>query len=154
MSRSQYVVVALIVAVAIGAVGMATRFVSADTAIFGAQVNASPEASPMASPMASPAATNASATIEMVDIAFKPTTATIAANTDVTLTIPNNGVTTHTFVINEHKNDGKANLNIKVEVAPGETGTVTINAPAGEYYFWCDIPGHEAAGMFGTLTVE
>lgn len=93
-------------------------------------------------------------TIEMIDIAFRSTTLTIPANTDVTISLPNTGVTTHTFVINEHKNEGKPNLNIKVEVAPGATGTATINAPAGEYYFWCDIPGHEAAGMFGTLTVQ
>jgi uncharacterized cupredoxin-like copper-binding protein len=148
MTRFRFTVVALLVAVIVGTVGVATRFVSADTPIFGAQTSASPEASPMASPSAS------GLTIEMVDIAFKPNTLTIGANTDATVTIRNTGVTTHTFVINDHKNEGKPNLNIKVEVAPGATETVTINAPAGDYYFWCDIPGHEAAGMFGTLTVQ
>ena len=29
-----------------------------------------------------------------------------------------------------------------------------INAPAGEYYFFCNVPGHEAAGMHGTITVK
>ena len=28
------------------------------------------------------------------------------------------------------------------------------NAPAGEYRFYCNVPGHETAGMVGTLTVE
>ena len=34
---------------------------------------------------------------------------------------------------------------------PGESQTITLNAPPGDYYFFCDIPGHEAAGMFGTV---
>jgi hypothetical protein len=29
-----------------------------------------------------------------------------------------------------------------------------VNAPAGTYTFICDVPGHEEAGMVGTLTVE
>jgi uncharacterized cupredoxin-like copper-binding protein len=90
----------------------------------------------------------------MVDIAFQPNELTIPANTDVTLTIQNTGASQHNFVINDHNNDGKQNLNIKVEVSPGQSGTVTINAPAGDYYFWCDVPGHEAAGMYGTLHVQ
>lgn len=130
-------------------VGIATGFVATKSPAFGAQT----DATPLASPMASPAATGG-VMLEMVDIAFKPNTLTIPANSDATVSIKNSGVTTHTFVINDHKNDGKPNLNIKVEVASGATGTATINAPAGDYYFWCDIPGHEAAGMFGTLTVQ
>lgn len=152
MTRPRFVVIAVLAAVLIGTVGLANRFVSADQSSqpsFAAQLSASPAASPGASPAASEGAA-----IEMVDIAFKPNMLTIAANSDATVTIHNSGVTTHTFVINDHKNDGKPNLNINVEVAPGATETVTINAPAGDYYFWCDIPGHEAAGMFGTLTVQ
>ena len=29
-----------------------------------------------------------------------------------------------------------------------------INLPAGEYAFDCNVPGHKAAGMVGTLTVK
>ena len=29
-----------------------------------------------------------------------------------------------------------------------------INAPAGEYEFYCNIPGHKEAGMVGKLTVQ
>ena len=29
-----------------------------------------------------------------------------------------------------------------------------FKAPAGKYYFWCDIPGHEAAGMWGYITAK
>jgi plastocyanin len=36
----------------------------------------------------------------------------------------------------------------------GETGTVTINAPAGTYEYYCSIPGHGQGGMVGTLVVQ
>jgi uncharacterized cupredoxin-like copper-binding protein len=39
-------------------------------------------------------------------------------------------------------------------VAPGDTVSATINAPAGTYEFYCNVPGHKQAGMFGTLTVQ
>ena len=131
MTRHRLMGVVLLAAVIVGTLGIATRFVSADQARFGLQTTASPEASPAASPSA-----NAAVTVEMIDIAFNPTAFTIPANTDVTVTLPNNGVAIHSFVINEHNNEGKPNLNIRVEVAPGAVATVTINAPAGENYLW------------------
>ena len=95
----------------------------------------------------------AQAQLGMQDIAFDKKEFTIPADTDVTLTLTNTGATLHTFVVNDHNNPNVTNLGILVEVNPGEPKTVTINAPAGDYYYWCDIPGHEAAGMFGTMHV-
>ena len=100
-------------------------------------------------PVASADESTASAapiTIEGVDIDWNPNEATIAANTDVTITVPNNGVAFHTFVIEE--------LGIKLEIEPGQTQEVVVNAPAGTYEFICDVPGHAEAGMVGTLIVE
>lgn len=38
---------------------------------------------------------------------------------------------------------------------PGENETVTFTAPAaGTYTYLCTVPGHYAAGMKGTLTVQ
>jgi plastocyanin len=86
-------------------------------------------------------------TIEMVDIAFEPKEVTIAANTDVTVTLTNTGAAAHNFHIDE--------LNIQTEDVPsGGSTTVTINAPAGTYEFYCAVPGHREAGMVGTLTVQ
>lgn len=119
--------------------------------------SASPMASPVASPMASPVAggqPQTAVTVELVDIAFNPNEFTIPANTDVTITLQNSGVTPHTFTVTDHNNPNVQNLGIDVEVQPGETGTATVNAPAGDYYFYCKIPGHEEAGMHGIMHVQ
>ena len=132
---------------------------------------ASPMASPETSPMAgmtetatmaasSPAAGTATAengcgpTVTAVDIAFQPTEFTIPANQNVTVTLHNDGAAMHNFSITDHNNPNVKNLNISVNLNPGETTTVTINAPAGDYYFFCNVPGHEAAGMHGTMHVK
>jgi uncharacterized cupredoxin-like copper-binding protein len=39
-------------------------------------------------------------------------------------------------------------------VEPGSASTLTAQLKAGRYTFLCPVPGHEAAGMKGTLTVQ
>jgi plastocyanin len=39
-------------------------------------------------------------------------------------------------------------------VGSGETSTASADLKAGTYTFYCPVPGHEAAGMKGTLTVN
>jgi uncharacterized cupredoxin-like copper-binding protein len=80
------------------------------------------------------------------DIFFEPKQLSIPASTDVTVSLPNKGVTAHNFSIDE--------LGISVDIAPGATEQTVINAPAGEYEYYCDVPGHKEAGMIGTLTVK
>jgi plastocyanin len=36
----------------------------------------------------------------------------------------------------------------------GGSKTLTLNLPPGTYTFYCSVPGHEMAGMKGTLTVK
>jgi uncharacterized cupredoxin-like copper-binding protein len=79
---------------------------------------------------------------------------TILANTAATVTFENTGQFPHTFVVTDHNNPNLPNLGIDVAVDPGETETTTVNAPAGDYYYCCRIPGHKEAGMVGTLTVR
>lgn len=38
-------------------------------------------------------------------------------------------------------------------VRKGGTSTVTATLKKGKYTFYCTVPGHQAAGMKGTLTV-
>ncbi|MGI8484562.1 MAG: cupredoxin domain-containing protein [Thermomicrobiales bacterium] len=126
----------------------------------GASPAASPEASasPAASPEASaspagqaPAAAASSAPttaeIHTEDIKFDKTELTIAANTDVKITVNNKGVLQHDFHVD------KLNITSKL-LNSGETDTVTINAKPGEYDYWCTVPGHKEAGMVGKLFVK
>jgi len=39
-------------------------------------------------------------------------------------------------------------------VAPSGTHSITVTLAAGKYTFFCQVPGHRQAGMFGTLTVK
>ena len=106
-------------------------------------------ATPVASPVAAGGGTGGQATeatVDMIDIAFEPAQLSIPADTDVTITATNNGALPHTFTITDVADTG--------EVPAGESGTVTVNLPAGEYEFICTVPGHADAGMVGTLTVN
>jgi plastocyanin len=114
-----------------------------------AQTAATPAAvTPAPAAGEAPGGEAAAETVEVVslDIFFEPEAVTIPADTDVTFTLPNEGVTPHNFSIDE--------LDIDVDQAPGETQEVVINAPAGTYEYYCNVPGHKAAGMVGTLMVE
>jgi len=87
------------------------------------------------------------ASVNTVDINFEPKELTIAANTDVTITVTNKGVLQHDFHVDQLDITSKL-LNA------GETDTVTINAAPGTYEFWCTVPGHKEAGMTGKLTIQ
>ncbi len=40
------------------------------------------------------------------------------------------------------------------EISGGDTSEVDIDLEAGDYTFYCSVPGHREAGMEGTLTVD
>lgn len=40
------------------------------------------------------------------------------------------------------------------QVITGDSETVSFDAKPGKYTYYCSLPGHEAAGMKGTLTVK
>jgi plastocyanin/mono/diheme cytochrome c family protein len=86
-------------------------------------------------------------TVVSHDIYFDPAELTIPADMDVTVSLPNQGAAPHNFSIDE--------LGISVDQAPGVLDYETvINAPAGEYEYYCNVPGHKEAGMVGTLTTD
>lgn len=77
---------------------------------------------------------------------FEPAVVPILADRDVAVTlINNNGAAPVRFIVKE--------LGIDVEVAPGETRTITINAPAGVYAFYSPVGDDLRNGAFGTLVV-
>lgn len=113
----------------------------------GASPGASPMASPGASPAASPVASGGPITITAVDIAYDQDELTIPADTDVEVTLVNDGALQHDWVVED--SDFATEL-----LNGGEEETITVNLPAGEYVYFCSVPGHQAAGMEGTLIVE
>ena len=85
-------------------------------------------------------------TIHAQDIKFDLTTLTARVDQPVNLTYVNQGTLDHAFVV-----DG---LVSEQKVKPGETLTFTFTPhTAGAFKFYCAMPGHEMAGMVGTLTV-
>ena len=85
--------------------------------------------------------------LEFFDIGYDQTELTIPADTDVTFRFVNNGVAVHNFKIEEPRVYSD-------QLYGGDTVELTVNLPAGTYTYYCTIPGHRAAGMVGTLTVE
>jgi uncharacterized cupredoxin-like copper-binding protein len=155
VGRSRLLALAVVAAAALAILGIATPFTNAQDATPTPAAQC-PTGTPTASPEpgASPAAGANCVVIEMMDIKFSVNTVTIPANQPVTIVLHNSGVTTHNFSITDHNNPNVENLNISVTVDPGQTQQVTVNAPAGTYYFFCNVPGHEAAGMWGWLIVQ
>jgi uncharacterized cupredoxin-like copper-binding protein len=120
------------------------------TIVEGEGAAATPAASPVASPAAEAVASDGGATevaVKAVDLAFEPSELAIPANTDVTVTITNDGVLEHDFAVDD--------LGVASDaIMAGDTTTVTINAAPGTYEFHCTVPGHAEAGMTGTITVQ
>jgi uncharacterized cupredoxin-like copper-binding protein len=79
---------------------------------------------------------------------FTKTSVTAKAGT-VTLNAMNPQSVAHDISIKGNGVDVKGN-----QVSDGDTSTVTANLTAGTYEFYCSVPGHEQAGMKGTLTVS
>jgi plastocyanin len=67
---------------------------------------------------------------------------------EVTITMTNDGDLPHNVAIKGNGVDEKGEI-----VQNGGTSTVTATLEAGEYTFYCSVPGHEAGGMTGMLTV-
>ena len=141
------------VALALAAIALTPVVALVAPRIIEAQ-ESSPTASPAASPAASPSAGGNEIEIGSYDIYFDPKEVTIKAETEITIKLPNHGTTQHTFVIDDHKNENLPFDAINVAIDPGKTEETKLKAPAGKYYFYCDIPGHEAAGMWGYITAE
>ena len=104
-------------------------------------------------PAGTPTAGATCVEVGMFDIYFGANYITIPADTDVTFHLVNNGAAQHDFSVTDHNNKDVKNLNIAQTVDPGKSTDVTINAPEGTYYFYCNIPGHEQAGMWGMMKV-
>jgi uncharacterized cupredoxin-like copper-binding protein len=81
------------------------------------------------------------------DLAFQKDSLTAPAG-EVMLVMENPSSVEHNIAVKGDGVDEKGEV-----VGQGETSEVSVTLEAGEYEFYCSVPGHEAAGMEGTLTV-
>lgn len=85
--------------------------------------------------------------VDAFDIGFDPAELTIAADTDVTIAFENTGFLEHDLAI-------EGTDYITEILTNGGKEDLVVNLPAGEYTYYCTVPGHRQSGMVGTLTVE
>lgn len=86
--------------------------------------------------------TGQTVTVKATDaLKFEPDHPTATAGV-IHIVLDNAGATTHTFVIDDPK----------LKLTNDDSGDIDL--AAGDYVFYCDVPGHRAAGMEGTLTVS
>lgn len=109
--------------------------------------------------------------IKMGDFFFAPKNATAKAG-QTTIEAPNEGSVEHELVlfktnmdaaklpteasggVDEEKLDQIAEEGGEVpDVEAGETKSGNFNLTPGKYVMFCNLPGHYAQGMYGTLTV-
>ncbi len=85
--------------------------------------------------------------VEAGDLYFDPEEYSAAAG-ELEIVVENVGAVEHDVVIEE------AGDSSVVHVAPGDTGSGTIDLEAGTYTMYCSIPGHREAGMEATLNIS
>ena len=88
--------------------------------------------------------------VQVMDFSFKPKDISVSSG-KVVFFLVNSGPSAHDMLIADSTGNTVARSSL---VQSGDTFTFTIdNLAAGKYSFYCDVPGHKAAGMEGTLTV-
>ncbi len=115
--------------------------------------------------------TGATLEIKMGEFYFNPKNATAKAG-PTKIEAPNEGAVEHELVVfktdmnpaklpteangevNEEKMDKVAESAGEIpDVEAGETKSEDFKLTPGKYVIFCNLPGHYAAGMYGTLTV-
>jgi len=110
--------------------------------------------------------------IKMGEYFFDPKDATVTAG-NVKITAPNTGKVLHELVLFKTDKDpgsfetsggevdeeaveasGAKSPGEIPDVEPGKTKSATLKLTAGKYAMICNIPGHYAQGMYGSLTAK
>ena len=87
-----------------------------------------------------------------VNIAYAPVRIEVPAGSNVTLTFRNTD--TNPLISHDWALEGFEDIAQTATVAQGESSTITFLAPpAGEYAFYCSVPGHRGNGMEGVFVV-
>lgn len=124
------------IVIAVFAVGLAARAVNEANGAGGASVT---QAAP-------PDPTGGGATLDVSLTEFAIDPADLRVSAGAVLQITNDGALAHDLAV-----DGTASDMLD----PGGSGTLDLaELPPGTYTMICQVPGHEAAGMTGTLLIE
>ena len=81
------------------------------------------------------------------DLAYQETAVSAPAGT-ITLRMPNPSAIPHNIAVDEPEQQ------LGEVVQQGGVSEITVDFPAGEYTYYCSVPGHREAGMEGVLTAE
>ena len=88
-------------------------------------------------------------TLDESEFKIDPANAKVAKTGPIEITVKNTGAVTHALTVQTPAGPVSTG-----NIAPGKTTTLKVNiSKAGTYKFFCPIPGHEQAGMKGTLVV-
>ena len=82
------------------------------------------------------------------EYSFDPADVSVDAAGEVTFNVTNDGEVTHALEV-----EGNGIEEETESIAPGESGTLTVDLEPGEYEFYCPIDGHRDEGMEGKLVV-
>ena len=81
---------------------------------------------------------------------FEPASIMTRAGEPVHLTLVNAGTIPHNLVLSKG-----VSRRVKIEAAPEKSASATFTNDRPETYtFTCSVPGHEVAGMKGTITAQ
>jgi plastocyanin len=84
------------------------------------------------------------------ELAFVQKTLTAKAG-KVTFRFTNTSSLPHSFALKTKGTDKSVG---KTAIITGRTASLTVTLKKGRYTYYCTVPGHEAAGMTGVLTVR
>ncbi len=147
-----YLVTIALVALVIGIVAL--RFTqpehrAASSAITGAGESHAGEHAPVNSAVVPAVDPVQTVTVQLREFSFEPVTVTVKQGQPVQVTVVNQGVVAHDW------NVVGLGTEVHLHAAPGETVTGQFTPEqAGTFRIICTEPGHEAAGMVGTLRIE
>jgi len=119
----------------------------------GATATPTPTTPPVATPTPAPPGTYPTRTnVDLTDIrewTVRPSYRILAAG-PIDFNVNNRGEDDHNLTV---RDDRDRDLG-KIDLAPGDVGTLTVTLVLGTYTLYCSLPDHEAAGMKATINVR
>ena len=101
--------------------------------------------------------------VDMTEFSFIPSNNSVAAGSEVTVSITNSGTLEHNWVVMNagytvdapFDESDQANVLAETSLGAGDSSTLTFTAPSdgGTYQVVCSVPGHLEGGMEGSLSV-